>query len=176
MFLYIQKVKEDPCLAAAPSGKPSLVAQSQAQPASNQEVCGIKTCTSQCKNSGLTLTRHFNWIVWVCGTCIGHNFLGLFFWQITLYPWVCFWQLITHCPSCYPKLGCPTDPERGRPQACDEDLHHWWQRCNPTPLLSTIHAPLFSLHVSGVTKALTSQSQNVSFSKAEANNLSLSIA
>lgn len=88
------------------------------------------------------------------------------FWQITLDPWDCFWQLITHCPSCHPKIGSPTDPERGRPQACDEDLHHWWQRCNSTPLLSPLHAFLFRLHMSGLGKALTSLNQNVSFTKA----------
>lgn len=79
------------------------------------------------------------------------------FWQITLDPWDCFWQLITHCPSCHPKIGSPTDPERGRPQACDEDLHHWWQRCNSTPLPSPLRVFLFRLHMSGVAKAMALQ-------------------
>lgn len=148
--IYYIKVKETPCAPVAPNDKPSPVGPTRAQPTTNQQVCGCKHAWTWVDFEKSHRKDILNWNLHVpVQLTVFHHFR-----QTPLDPWFDFTHLLTRCPSCYPKIGGWADPQWGRPQACEEDLHRWWQRCNSPQSIF-----LFGLDLPGFTKALVNLSQ-----------------
>lgn len=123
-------MKETPCAPVAPNDKPSPVAPTRVPSTTNQQVCGCKHAWTRVDFEKSHRKDILNWNLHVpVQLAVFHHFR-----QTPLDPRFDFRHLITRCPSCYPKIGGWADPQWGGPQACEEDLHRRWQRCNSPPI------------------------------------------